>query len=188
MNESVKNKITVSTRDAVLVGMFAAVMAVCAWITVPAAVPFTMQIFGVYAALLLLGGRRGNFAIIIYILLGIVGIPVFQGFTGGVGVIAGPTGGYILGFFIIGIVYWLATALFPHNKIAEMSAMITGLLLCYLFGTLWFALISSGDTSLSGVLMMCVVPFILPDIIKIALAVALRKALGRRNIENMINK
>lgn len=187
MNESVKTKFSVSTRDAVLVGMFAAVIAVCAWITVPAAVPFTMQIFAVYATLLVLGGRRGTFAIIIYILLGVIGIPVFQGFTGGVGVIAGPTGGYILGFFIIGVVFWLAATLFPHNKIAEMSAMIIGLLLCYSFGTLWFVLISASDISAGGALMMCVVPFILPDLIKISLALALRKTLGRRNIENLIN-
>lgn len=91
------------TRDLVLIAIFAAMMAVCAWISVPVlAVPFTLQSFGVFMALLCLGGKRGTAAICVYVLLGAVGAPVFSGFNGGIGAIMGATGGYIIGFIFSG--------------------------------------------------------------------------------------
>ena len=79
--------------DLVLIALFAALMALCAWVTVPYAVPFTMQTFGVFLALLLLGGKRGTICMAVYLLLGAVGLPVFSGFRGGVGALVGSTGG-----------------------------------------------------------------------------------------------
>ena len=81
-----------SVRDLTLMGMMTAVMAVCAWITIPFTIPFTMQTFGVFITLRLLGGRKGTAVIGLYILLGIAGVPVFSGFGAGIGVLAGPTG------------------------------------------------------------------------------------------------
>lgn len=88
------------TQDLVYVSIFAVLIAVCSWISIPAAVPFTLQTMGVFTAVGILGGRRGSMAVLIYILLGIIGIPVFAGFTGGIGVLAGTTGGYIVGFLV----------------------------------------------------------------------------------------
>ena len=82
-----------TAKDMALTGMMTALLAVCAWVTVPFTIPFTLQTFGVFMALRLLGGRRGTAAIVLYILLGIAGLPVFSGFGAGPGVIAGPTGG-----------------------------------------------------------------------------------------------
>ena len=82
-----------SAKDMAQIGMMTALMAVCAWITVPFTIPFTLQTFGVFVTLRLLEGRRGTFAIALYILLGAVGVPVFSGFGAGGGVLAGPTGG-----------------------------------------------------------------------------------------------
>ena len=74
------------TIDLTLCGIFAALLAICAWITIPfAAVPFTLQTFCVFAALGLLGGKRGTIAIAVYLLLGAVGVPVFSGFQGEIG-------------------------------------------------------------------------------------------------------
>ena len=88
----------ISVYDLVMVALFAALIAVCAWVTVPGSVPFTLQTMGVFLAVGLLGGKRGTLAVLIYILLGCVGLPVFAGFSGGIGVILGSTGGYIVGF------------------------------------------------------------------------------------------
>ena len=85
------------TRDMALCALFAALLAVCAWLVIPIGdVPFTLQTFGVFAALGLLGGKRGTIAIAVYLLLGAVGAPVFAGFKGGPGALFGATGGCLL--------------------------------------------------------------------------------------------
>ncbi len=82
-----------SARNAALIAMMAVILCVCSWLTVPFTVPFTMQTFAVYCAFLILGGKRGLLAIGLYILLGLVGLPVFSGFRGGPGHLLGLTGG-----------------------------------------------------------------------------------------------
>ena len=79
------------TRDLTYVALCAVLIAVCAWISIPAPVPFTLQTFGIFAALTLLGGRRGCYAVAVYLLLGLVGLPVFAGFQGGIGALLGTT-------------------------------------------------------------------------------------------------
>ena len=86
------------TYDMVLIAMFAVLMAVCSWISIPMEVPFTLQTFGLFLTVGVLGGKRGTFAVLIYILLGAIGVPVFAGFNSGIGVLLGTTGGYIVGF------------------------------------------------------------------------------------------
>ena len=93
-------KTTLKTRDITYIGIMAALMAVCSWISIPTAVPFTMQTFGVFFAVGALGGKRGTIAIAVYLLLGAAGLPVFAGFSGGIGALAGQTGGYLLGFIL----------------------------------------------------------------------------------------
>ena len=90
----------------ILCALFAALMAVCSWITIPYVVPFTMQTFGVFLALLLLGGKRGTICMAVYLLLGAVGLPVFSGFRGGVGALVGSTGGYLVGFIVSALLMW----------------------------------------------------------------------------------
>ena len=94
-------------KNEIEIALFAVLLAVFSWTTIPFAVPFTLQTFGVYVALMLLGGKKGTIAIALYILLGAVGVPVFSGFKGGVGALLGPTGGYIFGFLATGLVYIL---------------------------------------------------------------------------------
>ena len=95
------------TIDLVYIALGAVLIAVCSWISIPTTVPFTMQTFAVFFVLSALGGRRGTMAVIVYVLLGAVGIPVFAQFTSGIGILLGSTGGYIVGFVFIGLVYWL---------------------------------------------------------------------------------
>lgn len=170
-------------RKMALCALFAALTAVCAWISVPVLdIAFTMQTFAIFLTLGLLGGKRGTLSILVYLLLGAVGLPVFSGFRGGVGVLLGITGGYIVGFLASGLIYWLITALLGQSKKARFSGFVLGLLVCYAFGSVWFyALYLQGGNAIGmgAVLMKCVVPYLVPDGLKIALAFYLTDRLKR---------
>ena len=94
----------IKTLNLVYIAFFAVLIVICSWISIPTLVPFTLQTFAIYLTVLLLGWKRGLGAILVYILLGIVGVPVFSGFKAGLGVVAGPTGGYIIGFIFLALV------------------------------------------------------------------------------------
>ena len=147
------------------------------------AIPFTMQTFGLFAALGLLGGKRGTLAVLVYLLLGTVGIPVFSGFRGGLGVLGGVTGGYLIGFLFAAFSYWGITSKSGGKLWIMILGMAAGLVADYAFGTAWFMLFyakSYGAVGLWAALSMCVIPYILPDLVKLALAVALVKTLPKR--------
>ena len=156
----------------VLCSLFAALMAMCAWISVPVFdIAFTMQTLAVFLALGLLGGKWGTAAIFIYLLLGAAGMPVFSGFRGGIGMLAGVTGGYLWGFLLSGLLYWAL------ERFGKLPAMVAGQLMCYLCGSIWFYLYAGGGISL--ILLRCVVPYLIPDGIKITLAYSLCRRLAR---------
>lgn len=179
-NDDKKVKFTV--RDMCFIAMFAVIIAVCSWISVPLTVPITLQTFGVFAALGVLGGKKGTIAVIVYVLLGAVGLPVFAGFKLGIGTLLGTTGGYIIGFVLSGIVYWAITDKFGTKLAVTVIAMALGLLVCYAFGTAWFMIVytgSKGTVTLWSALGWCVFPFIIPDAIKIALAILVSERVGK---------
>ncbi|MDO5400614.1 MAG: biotin transporter BioY [Eubacteriales bacterium] len=168
--------------DTVYIGVFAALMAVCSWIMVPAAVPVTLQTMGVFTAVGILGGKRGTLAVLVYILLGALGLPVFAGFSGGIGILLGSTGGYIGGFLLSALVMWLFERLWGRGKLVLAISMVVGLLVCYAVGTLWFMAVytrTTGPVGLAAVLGWCVIPFIVPDLVKIALSMLLAGRLRR---------
>lgn len=169
------------TYDLVYVSIFVVLIAVCSWISIPLTVPVTLQTFGVFIAVGLLGGKRGTLAVLVYILMGAIGIPVFSGFTGGIGILAGTTGGYIVGFLFSALLMWGMEKLFGKDTKVLAGSMILGLAVCYAVGTLWFMAVyaaSSGPVGIFTVLGWCVFPFIIPDIAKIALALILTKRLS----------
>lgn len=178
--ENTKKMYSIRTKDIALIALFTALLAVCSWISVPTAIPFTMQTFGVFLTIGLLGGKRGTAAILTYLLLGAVGLPVFSGFTGGIGHILGPTGGYILGFILTALLMWLAEALMGKSLKVLAASMVAGLIICYAFGTAWFIIVytkNTGEIGLMTALGWCVFPYIIPDVIKIILAVVLTRRL-----------
>lgn len=180
--ETTKKKQSFKTIDIAYIGLFAALMAICSWISIPTAIPFTLQTFAVFLCVGVIGGKRGSMSILIYILLGAIGIPVFAGFTGGLGYLFGTTGGYIIGFLFSALTIWGITHLFGDKTITLIIAMILALIVCYAFGTAWFMIIymkANGAVSLAAVLGWCVTPFIIPDIIKIAFAVIVSKQLKK---------
>ena len=168
-------------KDLTLCALFAALMAVCAWITVPMpGVPFTMQTFALFLTLAILGGMRGSIVCVVYLLLGAVGLPVFSGFRGGMGVLLGVTGGYIWGFLATALIYWYVTRVFGNAFRVQILAMVLGLIACYALGSGWFMLVylkGAKSITLWAVLTKCVIPFILPDLAKLSLALVLGKRL-----------
>ena len=127
--------------------------------------------------------------ILIYIFLGAVGLPVFSGFNGGIGALLNVTGGYIVGFIFSALTYWLITSIFNKKprKTINLIASFMGLIVCYIFGTLWYILlfIKNGDTiSFTSAFTICVLPFIIPDVLKILLASSISEKINKLITKN----
>ena len=167
--------------------LMSAVLCIVAPFAIPvpiSPVPISLATFVVYLTAALLGAKKGTISVFVYLLLGMAGLPVFSGFSGGMGVLIGPTGGYLLGYPVCAaIVGWL-TERKKDGKVAwNILAMILGTVACYGFGTAWF-LESMEDTyTLAQALVVCVVPYLIFDVIKIIVAAAVsapvRKLLRR---------
>lgn len=183
----------------VLCGLFAALTAICSFITIPLGftpVPINLGTLAVFLTGGILGKKYGSISIIVYVLLGAAGVPVFSGFRGGIGVLAGPTGGYIIGYiaavFVIGVIvdrYMKSvfenrqrgrSASYAAETLMLALAMICGLIICYAFGTAWFMI--STVTPLWASLVSCVFPFLVGDAVKIIAA-----ALLVRKLRPMVN-
>lgn len=155
-------------------GVLAAVLAVCAWLSIPLGdQAVSLQSFGVFLALGLLGGRYGTVTVLVYLMLGAAGVPVFSGFRGGFSVLLGPTGGYLWGFLAACGLYWAL-----ERKMKLWLNMTMGMVLCYACGTVWYYCMYAPG-ALCPVLMTCVVPFLIPDAIKIFLSFTISQRLKR---------
>lgn len=154
-----------TVREMARCGIFAALLAVCAWLAVPVGhISVTMQTFGVLLALGVLEGRLGTLSILVYLLMGVAGAPVFAGFQGGIGVLLGPTGGYLWGFLLAGVVYWCC-----GQSVETPFRMMIALITCYFCGTLWYCFLYLDDGFMPA-LLRCVVPYVVPEVLKLWLA------------------
>lgn len=161
-----------------LCGLFAALMALCAWISIPVLdTAITLQSFALMLALLLLGGKWATVAIAVYLMLGAVGVPVFSGFQGGFGALLGPTGGYLWGFLAGALVYWVTIALCGEKW--QMPGVILALLTCYGCGVLWYYF-AYAPGGFGLVFARYVLPCLVPDAVKFWLARTLSRALRKR--------
>ncbi len=176
-----ENKRAFSVYNLVLIAIFVALITVCTWIAVPVgAIPFTLQTFAIFVAGGILGAKRGTIAVIVYILLGIIGVPVFSGFSSGIVKFiphteTGMTGGYIIGFIfaviIIGIFRKISMNKEGKMKVIMMgTGMLVGYIVCMVFGTVWFWLFNPMHMGLAASISSCVIPFLIPDIIKMIVA------------------
>lgn len=161
------------TKNMVLCAVFAAVLSVLAVITIPIGpVPVTLSFLGVMLAGIVLGPKLGSISVLVYLLLGCIGLPVFSGFKGGFQVLLGPTGGYAWSYIIMAFIIGLLTKNLPQNKwlaaIEIFFACVAGIIVGYTAGTIQFMAIAK--TGLTASLAMCVLPFIPFDIAKAAAA------------------
>lgn len=184
-------------RDICYVALFAAVLAVCSWIAIPISeISITLQTMGVCMAAGFLGWKRGTLCILVYILLGVCCVPVFSGFKNFYALIGSASAGYVIGFiFTALIVGFTADRLHligdrftdkVKSQILQLvilaAAMIIGVAVCYVFGTLWYLLIYKGSVTIGNLqiaLAFCVYPYLLPDLIKIVVATVLVNRLKR---------
>jgi len=160
-----------------MMGVFAAIIAVFAQIIIPLpyGVPITLQTLAIPLAGVVLGSKKGTITTILYILIGAVGVPVFAGFTGGLGVVFGPTGGFILSFPFLALAAGLGAE--KDNKLWLWGAIVTGVLVNYLCGVVYFSIFTSNDLITS--FMVCVLVFIPGDILKVAAVGLLGERLRR---------
>ena len=176
----------VTTKDLVYIALFTSIMIVCAFITIPFAIPFTLQTFALFTIIGILGTKKAFISVLLYLLLGAVGLPVFSGFRGGIGHLFGATGGYLLGFLLTTLISGFLMKLFSKkrksNVLSHCFSMLIGLIACSAFGTAWYLLLYTNSTeniSIVSVLSLCVFPFVLPDIIKIVLSAYVTKLLKK---------
>ncbi len=182
-----KNK----TYNIVLIAVSAALITICSWISITIGpVPFTLQTMAIFAVLMTIGGARGSVAVIIYLLLGLVGVPVFAGFKGGPASFLGPTGGFLVGFAVASLV-WILLEKLLRDKMSSSAVKrilygVINAVICevvmYTIGVIWFMVVygqQTGPVGLGATLTMCVVPFIIPDIVKIAVAIVIGERAGK---------
>ena len=174
------------TKDMTMVAVMAALICIAGPLTVPLGpIPLSLANFAVYLTAAVLGAKFGPLAVAIYLLLGMVGVPVFSGFSGGVQKLLGPTGGYLIGDLPCAFITGLGVKpgeTSPERKWRLPVCMVLGAVVLYVLGTAWF-MVQSGN-SLAASLGMCVTPFLPADVIKIVaaclLAWPIRKAVYRK--------
>ena len=157
----------------ILCAMFAAITAVLSQIVIPIGpVPINLATFAVFCAGALLGPKFGALSMTVWAALGAVGVPVFTMLRGGLGVLAGPTGGYIIGYIPAAFLIGLIVDKVNNNKMFIYPiAMTAGALAYFILGTAWF--MASTNTELIQSLMICVIPFIPGEALKVAAATIL---------------
>lgn len=187
----------ISTKSITFTALLAAVIcALSPWSVMIGPVPLSFGSLAVYIAACLLDKKHGTVAVVVFVALGAFGVPVFTGFSGGFGKIAGPTGGYIVGYIFCAAVIGLIVDALEKRIWAYPLAMILGTVVLYAFGTAWFVI--QAQTDWIYALSACVVPFLIGDAVKIAVASVLcyklrfllKKTIGsdrkrkKKNVEN----
>ncbi len=164
-----------------LSALFTVLIIVCTQIQIPFTIPFTMQTFAIALSCMVIGPKMALVSVITYILLGCVGFPVFSGFSGTAGVLFGATGGYIFGFVIMIVCYMIINKIFTQFcKNHQVFCLFICLCTCYIFGAVWYVRFAFESLTLENtlsVLNVCVLPFIIPDIIKLYIAKKISKSL-----------
>jgi len=166
------------TYPMVSTALMAAVTCVLAPVVIPIGViPISITNFVIFCSLYLLGWRRATVSYVIYLMIGMVGVPVFSGFTGGVGKLAGPTGGYLIGFIPMAVLAGIGIAS-TNRRLLHILAMAGATLVAYLFGTAWFCI--QMNSTLGAALGTCVIPFLPWDLGKILVVSAMGPMLRER--------
>ncbi len=138
-------------------------------------IPISLATLVIYLAAFVLGWKKATISVAVYLLLGMVGLPVFSGGAGGLAKLAGPTGGYLVGYLFLAIISGLFVEHFNRRWIPVILGEILATAVLYLFGTVWFMIMMQVD--LLTALASCVIPFLIGDAIKIVVSIALGKAI-----------
>ena len=180
-----KASMTSKTYTMTSIALMAAVICVVGPFTIPVGpVPVSLAPLAILLGVYILGTKKGTFALLVYLLIGAVGVPVFSGFTGGLGKLAGPTGGYFIGYILMALIAGWFIHRFYDKVAVQFLGMLLGLAVLYAFGTAWLAY--SAGMSFGAALTAGVLPFIAFDIIKIIIAIALGRTVRNRLLRSGI--
>lgn len=154
------------------IAMTTALIMLCGLISVPfGAISLTLQLFGIYFALFFLGGRRATACVLLYLIIGSIGLPVFSGFRGGVSMLFSATGGYLFGFLFSSLLFWFLEVVIGKNNLARLTSSVASLLLLYAIGSAWYSVIYLGGIeNILAAILSTVLPFMMLDAVKIILA------------------
>ena len=167
------------------IALMAAVICVVGPFTLPIGpVPITLAPLAILLSVYILGTKKGTIALLIYLLIGAVGVPVFSGFTGGIGKLAGPTGGYLIGYIFFAFIAGWFIHRFYDKVVIQFLGMVLALAVLYAFGTAWLAY--SAGMTFGAALAVGVLPFIVFDLIKIVIAIVLGRAVRNRLLRSGI--
>lgn len=168
-----------NTKTMVLTALMAAVICVLSPLSIPIGpVPISLQILAILIAVYLLGMKYGTLSYLIYLLIGLLGVPVFSGFQGGPQKLAGPTGGYLIGMILTAVVAGWFIERFPESIPLQAAGIALGILLCYAFGTAWLMVVTK--MSLGPALMAGVIPFVPFDAVKAVIAILVGRPVRSR--------
>lgn len=168
-------------RELALIGLMTSLLCILGPLSVPlpfSPVPISLTNLGIYFALYVLGRKRGCISYLIYLLMGFIGIPVFSGFTGGPAKLLGPTGGYLIGFILMGLLAGVCIDKKPYRPFLCLLGMAAGTAVCYLFGTFWLA--EQADLTFGGALAAGVIPFLPGDFVKMLIAMTAGPVIRKR--------
>ena len=171
MNQRLTASQAEKTKKITMIGLMTAVTCILGPLSPPlpfSPVPITLTNFAVFLSIYILGMKYGTISLLIYLALGTIGLPVFSSFSGGLGKLAGPTGGYLFGFIFLALIHGFFMLRFHKKTFASIIGMTLGMIACYLFGTIWLALHMS--LTFKAALMIGVIPYLPGDAVKIALA------------------
>ena len=172
-----KNKVI---KEIVIIAIYIALLTIFSWISIPSIVPFTLQTFMIFIIAYTLKLKSALCVVVIYLVLGIIGVPVFSSFNSGLSYFLGSTGGFLLGFIPMVVIINVLSIKNNNetkvkNYIYQVLISLLGLIICYIMGLVWFMFIYKAPYTLSKALFAVIIPFIVPDIIKMVIAMIVSK-------------
>ena len=168
-----REKNILKLKNSILIALFSVIILICSRIAIPTVIPFTLQSLGVFLTLGILGGKKGCISLLLYLTMGLIGIPISATGEAGFGLFLGPTAGYLIGWILCGIIFWIFESRMGNSKKTRLVFLSIGTIICYITGTVWFISVYAIDNTSIGIwaaLCYCVFPFIIFDAIKLIIA------------------
>ena len=170
-------------RDSILIAFFSIIILICSRIAIPWVIPFTLQSLGIFLTLGILGGKKGFISLLLYLIMGFIGIPISASGVVGPALFFTSTFGYLIGWILCSIIFWIFETKMGNSNRTRLIFLSIGTIICYVTGTVWFMLIYSYKYTPIGLwtaLCYCVFPFIIFDAIKLLLANIITDKLHKR--------
>ncbi len=186
MNDKKRTR-SLTIKEITLIGLMTAITCILAPLSIPipiSVVPISFTNLAIFFTVFILGWKKGTISYLVYLLIGLAGVPVFSGFGAGIGKLFGPTGGYLFGFILMAMMAGFMIERFPGKRLMHLIGLVSGQAVAYVLGTIWLSF--QLNLSLKEGLFMAVIPYLPGDALKIAAAVLVGPVL-RNNLRKALN-